>query len=155
MSRTDSSFDIRAEHPKRVHVDREMKEIRVKKAARDELPHLESDGIVELGYIKMANRPEREAREQPWAGYRFQSENGDVYADQQSCESRHKNSLAACAYFRTKVTKDHGGHNVTEICLSQQRRASLGKERNKFFAVPGISLVNAKEFPVFLRHSAC
>ena len=90
MSRTNSSFDIRTEHPKRVHVDRQMKEIRMKETARDQLPHLESDGTVELGYIKMANRPEREAREQPWAGYRFKSKNGDVYADQQSCESRHK-----------------------------------------------------------------
>ena len=127
----------------------------MKKTARDQLPHLESDRTVKLSYNKTANGPEGEAREQPWAGYRFQNENGDVYADQQSCESRHKNSLAARAYFRTKVTKDHDGHNVTEICLSKQRRASLGKERNKFFAVPRISLVNAKEFPVFPRHSAC
>ena len=60
MSRTYSSLDIRAEHPKRVHVDRQMKEIRVKKAARDQLPHLESDGTVELRYNKMTNGPERE-----------------------------------------------------------------------------------------------
>jgi hypothetical protein len=30
----------------------------------------------------MAKRPEREFGEQPWAGYRFKYENGDVYADQ-------------------------------------------------------------------------
>ena len=64
MSRTNSSFDIRAEHPKRVHVDRQMKKIRMKKAARDQLPHLESDGTVELGYNKMANGPEREASQE-------------------------------------------------------------------------------------------
>ncbi len=90
MSRADSSFDVRAEHPKRVHVDRQMKEIRVKKAARDQLPHLESDGTLELGHSKMANGPKREASQEPWAGYRFQGENSDVYADQQSRESRHK-----------------------------------------------------------------
>ena len=82
-----------------------MKEIRVKKATRDQLPHLESDGTLELGHIKMANRPEREASQEPWAGYRFQSENSDVYANQQSRESRHKNSLAACAYFHTKIKR--------------------------------------------------
>ena len=90
MSRTNSSFDIRAKHPKCVHVDRQMKKIRMKKAARDQLPHLESDGTIELGDNKMANRPERKPRQQPWPGYRFQSENSDVYADEQSCESRHK-----------------------------------------------------------------
>ena len=68
MARSDCSFDIRAEHPKRVHVDRQMKEIRMEKSARDELPNLEPNGNVELGYNKMANRPEREARQQTWAG---------------------------------------------------------------------------------------
>ena len=67
-----------------------MKEIRVKKAARDQLPHLESDGTLELSHSKMANGPKREAGQEPWAGYRFQSENSDVRADQQSRESRHK-----------------------------------------------------------------
>jgi hypothetical protein len=90
MSRTDRSFDIRAEHPKRVHVDREMKKIRVQKTARDQLPHLESDGSVELSHSKMANGPEGEPGEQPWASHRFKRENGDVYADEQSCESGHK-----------------------------------------------------------------
>src|SRR4051812_15051671 len=93
MSGTNSSFDIRAEHPKRVHVDRQMKEIRMKKAARDQLPHLEPDGTVELGHNEMANRPEREAGQEFWARYRFQSENSDVRADHQSCESRHEKSL--------------------------------------------------------------
>ena len=82
MSRTDRAFDIRTEHPKRVHVDREMKKIRVKKTARDQLPHLESDGTVELRHNKMANGPEREVSHEPGAGYRFQGENSDVYADQ-------------------------------------------------------------------------
>jgi hypothetical protein len=58
-----------------------MKEIRMKKAARDQLPHLESDGTVDLADNKMANRPEREGRQETWAGYRFQCENSDVYAD--------------------------------------------------------------------------
>ena len=62
----------------------------MKKAAGDQLPQPESDGTVELGYNKMANGPEREAGQEPWAGYRFQGENSDVYADQQSCQSRHK-----------------------------------------------------------------
>src|ERR1700757_460464 len=105
MPRTDCSFDIRAEHPKRVHVDREMKEIRVKKTACDQLPHLESNGTVELGYNKMPDGPEREPGQQRWAGYRFQGENSDVYADKQSCESRHKNRLTACAQFHTRFTK--------------------------------------------------
>jgi hypothetical protein len=59
-----------------------MKEIGVKKTARDQLPNLESDGSFELGYNKMANGPERESGQEPWAGYRFQGENSDVYADQ-------------------------------------------------------------------------
>jgi len=67
-----------------------VKEIRVKKAARDQLPHLESDGTLELSYKKMANKPEREASQEPWTGYRFQKENSNVYNDQQSRESRHK-----------------------------------------------------------------
>ena len=92
-----------------------MKEIRMKKAARDQLPHLESDRSVELRDNKMANRPERESRQETWAGNRFQGENSDVYADQQSCQSRHKNRLTACVQFHTKFTKGHGGHNVTEI----------------------------------------
>ena len=92
-----------------------MKEIRMKKATCDQLPHLESDGTVELRYNKMAYGPKREASQNSWAGYRLQSENSDVYADQQSSESRHENSLTVCAYFHTKVTKDHDGYNVTEI----------------------------------------
>jgi hypothetical protein len=98
-----------------------MKEIGMKKAARDQLPQLESDWIIELGYKKMANRPEREPGQQPWAGYRFQRENRHVYADQYSCESRHKISLSAYTYFLTKVTEDHGGHNVAEIWLTTNR----------------------------------
>ena len=90
MPRTKRAFDIRTEHPKRVHVNREVKEICMKKAARDQLPHLESDSTIELRYKKMANRPEREARQETRTGYCFQGENSDVYADQQSCESRHK-----------------------------------------------------------------
>ena len=90
MARTNRSFDIRAEHPKRVHVDCQMKEIRVKKAARDQLPHLESDRTIELGHKKMTNRPEREARQKTLSGYRFQCENSNVDADEESCESRHK-----------------------------------------------------------------
>ena len=82
MPRTEGSLHIRPEHPKRVHVDREMKEIRVKKTARDQLPNLESDGTLELRYNKMANGPEREPGQEPWSRYRFQGENSDVYADQ-------------------------------------------------------------------------
>ena len=64
MSRTKSSLDIRAEHPKRVHVDGQMKKIRMKKAARDQLPELESDRATELRDNKMPNRPKREVRQQ-------------------------------------------------------------------------------------------
>ena len=96
MSRTNSSFDIRAEHPKRVHVDRQMKEIRMKKAARDQLPHLESDRTIELRHNKMANRPERESRQEAWAGYRFQGENSDVCADQQFCRAINQISVTLC-----------------------------------------------------------
>jgi hypothetical protein len=59
-----------------------MKETRMKKAARDQLPHLKADGMIELRHAKMANRPERECGEQPRTGYRFQGKYGDVYADQ-------------------------------------------------------------------------
>jgi hypothetical protein len=107
-----------------------MKEIRMKKAARDQLPHLESDGSVELRHNKMAKRPERESRQETWAGYRFKCENSDICADQQSCQSRHKNRLAACAYFHTKVTKDHDGHNVTEIWFTTTTQSSR-KEKNE------------------------
>ena len=124
MSRTNSAFDIRAEHPKRVHVDREMKEIRVKKTARDQLPHLESDGAVELRYKKMANRPQREGSQESWAGYCFQNENSGVYNDQESCESRHKSSYPACGYIHTKVTMDHEGHNVAEIWFTTTSRSA-------------------------------
>src|SRR4029079_17254561 len=99
----------------------------MKKAARDQLPHLESNGIVELGYKKMANRPEREPGQQPWAGYRFQRENRHVYADQYSCESRHKISLSAYTCFHTKATKDHDGHNVREICLTNNTQCLAGE----------------------------
>ena len=53
----------------------------------------------------MANGPERERRKETRAGYGLQSENSDVYTDQQSCQSRHKNRLTACAQFHTKFTK--------------------------------------------------
>jgi hypothetical protein len=92
-----------------------MKKIRMKKAARDQLPQLESNGAVELRYSKMANRPEREASQEALAGYRFQNENGNVYADQQSRESRHKTILTVRAYFRTKVTNHHNGHDTRDI----------------------------------------
>jgi hypothetical protein len=59
MPRTDRSFDIRAEHPKRVYVDAEMKKIRVKKAAVDQLPQRESDRTVEVLYREVTNWPER------------------------------------------------------------------------------------------------
>jgi hypothetical protein len=62
----------------------------VKKTARDQLPHLESDGSLQLGYKKMTDRPEREASQETSAGYRFQNENSGVYNDQQSCEARHE-----------------------------------------------------------------
>ena len=109
MARTNRSFDIRAEHPKRVHVDRQMKKIRMKETARNQLPDLESDGTLELPYNEMANGPEREPGQEPWARYRFQRKNSDVYTDQQSCESPHKNSLTTCAYFHTKITKGRDG----------------------------------------------
>jgi hypothetical protein len=82
-----------------------MKEIRMKKAARDQLPQLESDGVVELGDNKMAHRPEREVGEEPRAGYRLQNEDGDIRTDQQSCESRHEYSLTASGHLHTKNTK--------------------------------------------------
>ena len=107
-----------------------MKEIRVKKTARDQLPQLESDWIIELSYKKMANRPEREPGQQPWAGYRFQRENRHVYADQYSCESRHKISLSAYTYFLTKVTEDHDGHNVAEISSTTTTQSSR-KDKNE------------------------
>jgi hypothetical protein len=151
MARTNRSFDIRAEHPKRVHVDRQMKKIRVEKAARDQLPHLESNGTPELRYKKMANRPEREARQKTRTGYRFQCENSDVYADQQSCESRHENILTASTRLHTKITKVHDGHNVAETRLPLGRRRRVRKNETillQFLA----STLNFKEFPAFLRH---
>src|SRR5262245_57354420 len=90
MPRPERSLDVRAEHPKRVHVDCQVKEIGMKKAARDQLPQLESDGSVKLTNNKMPDRPERESGEQSRAGYRFKDENGHVYADQYSSEPRHK-----------------------------------------------------------------
>ena len=62
----------------------------MKKAARYQLPYLEPNGTVELGYKKVTNRPQRERREETRTGYGLQSENSDVYADEQSCESRHR-----------------------------------------------------------------
>ena len=118
----------------------------MKKAARNQLPHFESDGSVELGYNKMANRPEREPGEQPWTGCRFKYKSGHVYADQQSCESRHKSSLTASDPLHTKVTKDHDGHNVTEISLLHQHRARAERERTKLLVLSGTSPVNPKEF---------
>ena len=115
MPRTNRAFDIRAKHPKRVHVDREMKKIRMKKAARDQLPHPEPDVSFELGHTKVANRPERERGQEPGARDGFQGENSDVDADKQSCESRHENSLTASANLHTKITKGHDGHNVAEV----------------------------------------
>jgi hypothetical protein len=113
-----------------------MKEIRMKKAARDQLPHLESDGTGELADEKMANRPERESRQEAWAGYRFKCKNSDVYADQQFCESRHENSLTASAHLYTKITKGHDGHNVAEIWFTTTTQSSR-REKEKLFAVLG------------------
>src|ERR1043166_1656063 len=66
-----------------------MEKIGMKKATCDQLPQLESHRSVELSDSKMPNRPERECGKQSRAGYRFNCENRDVYADEQSCESRH------------------------------------------------------------------
>jgi hypothetical protein len=104
-----------------------MKETRVKKPARDQLPHLESDGTVELGYNKMADRPKREVREQSWTGYRLKHENCDIYADQNSCESRHKNSLTVSAHFHTKIAK---GHDLTGIPFTTTTENSR-KQKNE------------------------
>jgi hypothetical protein len=98
-----------------------MKEIRVKKAARDQLPQFESNGRVELGYNKVPNRPERERGQEPRARDGFQGENSDVDTDEQSCESRHENSLTASANLHTKITKGHDGDNVAEVRLPQER----------------------------------
>ena len=148
MARTNRSFDIRAEHPKRVHVDRQMKKIRMKETARNQLPHLESNGTPELRYKKMANRPEREARQKTRTGYRFQCENSDVYADQQSCESRHEYSLTTSANLHTKITKVHDGHNVAEARLPLGRRRRVRK--NETILLRSLaSTVNFKKFPAF------
>ena len=61
-----------------------MKKIRMKKAARDELPHLESDGNIKLSDKKMANRPERECSHEPRTGDGLQGKNSDVHADTDS-----------------------------------------------------------------------
>src|SRR5215471_12492305 len=121
----ESPFDVRAEHPKRIHVDRQMKETRVKKTAGDQLPHPESDGVVELGYNKMANRPKREVREQSWTRYHLKQENGDIDSDQYSCESRHKNSLTRSDHFHTK---DHDGYNKIFVNTKTLR---WRREKNK------------------------
>jgi hypothetical protein len=127
-----------------------MKEIRVKKTARDQLPHLESDGSVELSHNKMANWPEGEPGEQPWAGYRFKRENSDVRADQQSCQSCHKNSLTASAHLHTKrVTVDT---MLREVRVTQQHRSPERKEGNTIFAIAWTSPVNPKKLPAFLRY---
>src|SRR5437764_1312361 len=132
-----------------------MKEIRVKKTARDQLPHLESDGAVELRYKKMANGPQREASQEPWSGYRFQSENTDVYADQQFCESRHKNSLNASAHLHTKVTKDQRGHSVTGS-PSNTTTQSLREKRTKHSVRCCFDFARESEkvfcVPAFLRY---
>ena len=59
-------------------VSGKVNEIRVKEAARDQLPHFEFDGSVELRYNEMAYRPQREPGEQPWTGYHFERENRHV-----------------------------------------------------------------------------
>lgn len=125
MSLTQGAFDIRAEHPKRIHVDRQMQEIRVKKTARDQLPHLESYGSFQLWYGKMADRPEREARHQTRPGYRFKGENGDVYADQQSCESRHNASNRVYLFSR----KDHEGSRPTQLWKNSSTK--IGEQENR------------------------
>ena len=78
MPWTDGSLQIRAEHPKRVHIDRQMQEIRVKKTAGDQLPQLEAHLTLGLGQRKMANGPERERGEETRTGDRFQRKHGDV-----------------------------------------------------------------------------
>jgi hypothetical protein len=129
-----------------------MKKICVKKAARDQLPHLESNGTPELRYKKMANRPEREACQETRAGYRFQCENSDVYADQQSCESRHENILTASTRLHTKITKVHDGHNVAEARLPQERRRRVRKNETNLLRSLA-SPLNSKKFFASLRHS--
>jgi len=149
MSRSDRSLDIRAEHPKRIHVDRQMEEIGMQKAACDQLPDLESDRSIELRYIKVANRPERESGEQSWTGYSLKQKDGHVYADEQSCDSRHKNSLNVFAHFHTKLTKNHNGHGAWEIWYQNSVELPRGK-RTKQPLCCFNSLVNSKKFPAFL-----
>src|SRR5262245_65608749 len=108
----------------------------MKKAARDELPHLESDWAVELGYRKMANRPERKARQETRATDGLQSEDSDVYADQYSCEARHKNSLTASGHLHTKVTNDHHGPQCYGDLVDRNDAAlSKEEERTRRFAL--------------------
>jgi hypothetical protein len=104
-----------------------MQEIRVKKTAGDQLPQLEPHLALELGHRKMANGPECKRGEETWTGDSFQRENNDVDADQQFSESGHKNSLTGCAYFHTKVTTDHDGHNVTEIRFATTTQRGFDK----------------------------
>ena len=105
MPRANSSFDIRAEHPQRVHVDRQMKEIRMKKAARDQLPHLESDGAIELGDNKMANWPEREPGQQPWpdTASKVKTATFTPISNLVSRAMKQPNRICLCAY------EDHKG----------------------------------------------
>ena len=49
-----------------------MKEIRMKKAARDQLPHLESDRDRRIGRtIKWPTGQSAKLAEQPWTGYQL------------------------------------------------------------------------------------
>jgi hypothetical protein len=129
-----------------------MKKICVKKAARDQLPQLESDRTIELSDKKMANRPEREGREKTLSGHRFQCEDSDVYADQQSCESRHENSLTASANLRTKITKVHDGHNASEIMFTTATQSSRRKKKRDRQIPP--ATVAAGVSPAFRRTAA-
>src|SRR5258707_395004 len=86
-------------------------------------------------------------------GYRFQNKNSDIYADQQSCESRHEYSLTTSANLHTKITKVHDRHNVAAARLPQERRRHVRKNQTNLLRSLA-SPVNSKEFPAFLRYLA-
>jgi hypothetical protein len=135
MSRTNSAFDIRAEHPKRVHIDREMKEIRVKKTARDQLPDLESDGTVELRYKKVANRPEREASQETRPDTASKTKTAAFTTISNLVRRAINEATRPCLH----SNEDHEGSRWTQCYgdLVYHNNAELapGEERNKLFAV--------------------
>ena len=106
----------------------------MKKAARDQLPHLESDGTVELGDNKMANRPEREARQKPGPDIASKAKTATFTPISNLVSRAIKQPNRICLTFTRRSQRITMDTMLRDLVYHNNAELAQRKERNKIFA---------------------